>query len=100
MKTVSVLKVPNGKMLKLHIEAEASITAIQIHGDFFLHPEEGIEMLESALQGLPVSQDPLLYSTALQQAISKHSLQLLGVSPENIASALVQGLKNMQEARQ
>lgn len=53
MKGKSILKVPNGKLLKIFLEYEKDkITKIKITGDFFIHPEETIDELEKELTGL------------------------------------------------
>ena len=46
------LKVPNGKMLKVRVKFEKErIESIRITGDFFIHPEDSIEDLETAFKG-------------------------------------------------
>ena len=53
MKGKSILKVPNGKLLKIFLEYDKDrITKIKITGDFFIHPEETIDELEKELTGL------------------------------------------------
>jgi len=53
MKGKYVLKVPNGKLLKVFLEYEGDrINKIKITGDFFIHPEETIDELERELTGI------------------------------------------------
>ena len=52
MKGKYVLKVPNGKLVKIFMEYEGNkITKIKIAGDFFVYPEETIDELEKKLTG-------------------------------------------------
>ena len=46
-------KIPNGKLLKLRVDFGKKINSITISGDFFIHPEEGIDLIEEALKGTP-----------------------------------------------
>ena len=51
MNKQSVLKVKGGKMIRINLSYDESITYIKITGDFFLYPEEDIEKLELQLIG-------------------------------------------------
>ena len=51
-------KVPGGKLLRVTLELDegtdpAKIASISLNGDFFMHPEDAIEELESRLVNVP-----------------------------------------------
>lgn len=51
-------KVPGGKLLRVTLELDQSthpprIAAINLNGDFFMHPEDAIEQLEANLVNVP-----------------------------------------------
>ncbi len=58
-------KVKGGKLLRVRlwiapdIQRTPRITALTITGDFFMHPEEALEMLEAALIGAPLTVEGL-----------------------------------------
>lgn len=89
-----IYKVPNGKLLKIFIEvAENAATQvkiirdIKITGDFFMHPEEKITLLEDALRG-EILDGPHLTSK-LTEIISREKIELFGADPESIATTIL-----------
>lgn len=53
-------KVEGGKLLRCRMRvSEGVILELQITGDFFMHPEEMLENLESALRGARLEQGEL-----------------------------------------
>jgi lipoate-protein ligase A len=49
-------KVKGGKLIKVRlIKENGIITSISIFGDFFIHPEESIDILENSLKNVTVS---------------------------------------------
>jgi len=77
-------KIAGGKLLCVEIRVGGGeVAQARISGDFFLHPEEAIERLESALSGMSVPiKEPearMLLDKALGDA------QLIGASTSDIA---------------
>ena len=58
-------KVENGKLVNLELEASDTIQSVNIRGDFFIEPPQGLEALESSLEGLSTDADREEYSEAL-----------------------------------
>jgi lipoate---protein ligase len=80
-------KVPNGKLLRIDFKLDDNIIKyIKIHGDFFIHPEVGIEVIEKTLLGANLSDEKLL--ELLKMKTKK--IEMIGVSVEDI----IQVLKN------
>ncbi len=75
------------KLLKVHLWHDGSrVQKVQIHGDFFLHPEEKITDLENRLQ------EVALERPALESAISAFLLEAtaFGFTSPDLASAILQ----------
>ena len=57
LKGKAAYKVPNGKLLRVSLDFEGGkIKAIKITGDFFMHPETGVELIESTLAGQEIDE--------------------------------------------
>ncbi len=53
----SSLKVPGGKLLQVKVDFEGDIiNSISFYGDFFLHPEESITVLEKMLVNVRIAE--------------------------------------------
>ena len=52
-----IRKVKGGKLVKVAVVSEGGrIAAVSITGDFFAHPEEGLELVERELIGAAISE--------------------------------------------
>jgi lipoate-protein ligase A len=82
------LKENGEKLLRLYLdEAGGVIRSVRLSGDFFMHPEEGVSLIERALEGLQVNEDEII--RAVTAAVERHSIQLVGISPGTIAQAIL-----------
>jgi lipoate---protein ligase len=84
-------KVPGGKLLRVQLTLDETtapprIAALAIHGDYFMHPEEAIEGLESRLIGLPCTPKAL---GAEVQAFFDTDVEVLGADVEGIVHAIM-----------
>jgi len=92
MEGKSVLKVEGGKLLKIHLKYEDGvIKEAKIMGDFFLHPEEGLDHIETALLDVPLEGDGLL--EAVNFAIEENDIKLIGITSEAIVKAVLEAAK-------
>lgn len=83
------LKVPGGKMMVAETEVEAGlIIRVKITGDFFMHPEEAIEELESALTNLPTAK----IEAAVEEFFGRGAVEIIGASPGDFTRVLVMSL--------
>ncbi|MFQ5573203.1 MAG: lipoate protein ligase C-terminal domain-containing protein [Nitrosopumilaceae archaeon] len=83
-KTVTKLE----KLLKIELKFQENsrrIHSIKITGDFFIHPEETIETLESSLVGVRLEKEALRYkiSSVLKDC------QLYGFDVESLADSIM-----------
>ncbi len=89
MERKAVLKVPNGKLLKITADIDdAVLVSLQITGDFFVYPEESISQLEQLLRYQPLEKDLLLYM--IDTFFKQNNVELFGVTAEAISDAIMQ----------
>lgn len=89
MKSKSVYKVPNGKLLKINLdydEKTQKIKNLKITGDFFAYPMESIEMIEKQLTKTPLEKNFLLEK--IHSIMKKNHIQFIGLN----AGALTNGI--------
>jgi len=94
MKTKSVYKVPNGKLLKVFLDYEEEanlIKSISITGDFFAYPEEAIELMEDKLKGVVLDRSCLLEK--IQLVIKEHNIEFIGLNAEGLVDGILMCLK-------
>ena len=85
-------KIPNGKLLKINLNYEENkIKKISINGDFFVYPEESIELLEHELENETLNRDKIL--NKLRKIKEKNNIDMIGISPEGITEAIMMCLK-------
>lgn len=93
MTVQATLKAPGEKLIRIRLELEAhEVREAAISGDFFIHPEESVSILEEALLGRPGTQEKLL--KRLQDAVELGGLELVGISAESIASCALKAYEN------
>jgi lipoate-protein ligase A len=84
----SVFKVQGGKLLKISLEHSGGrIESVKIAGDFFLHPEEAVGLIENGLEGSALDEIPL--KGKIEAIVKKNSLQLFGFAPADLAAAIM-----------
>ena len=91
-------KVPGGKLLKVHLNIEATqevhmITSTKITGDFFLHPEDVIDEIENHLKQIIIpitSEKQHGLEIMIDQVLVDEHAQLIGASAKDIVDLLVE----------
>lgn len=79
-------KAPGGKLIRVHAGLEGGrIRSIALTGDFFLHPEDRILVLEKALVGVRLDRSSLCRAVAKSLA----RCQMAGISPDDVVTALL-----------
>ncbi|MCX6798878.1 MAG: hypothetical protein NTW59_02150 [Candidatus Diapherotrites archaeon] len=88
----SVFKVEGGKLLKISLEhSGCAISSVKIAGDFFLHPEEAVGLIEEGLEGTPLDENTL--KNKIEAIVKENSLQLFGFAPADLARAIMMAVK-------
>lgn len=92
-------KTPGGKLVVVDFETrDGKLTGVELSGDFFLYPEEALADLTGALEGLPVELSESEIAERVRMAMPRDT-ELLGSSPEGIATAVRRALAEDGEVR-
>jgi len=86
----TVYKIPHGKLVKITLEYDPQTNLIQkvnITGDFFIHPEDGLELLETSIQDTFFSHDVII--KRLDETVTAHHLTLIGVTTEGLTEGIL-----------
>ena len=84
----SIYKFPKGKLVKISLDFENNkINSIKINGDFFLHPENGLELIEAGLTGVELNKEKIINS--INNIVKENSLELFGLTSERVADAIL-----------
>lgn len=93
-------KTPGGKLIAVEFDIEGGgLRHVVVSGDFFLYPEEALGLLSGALEGLPAFLREEDYAARVELAISG-DVELLGSSPEALATAVVRALHDPEAAKE
>ena len=90
MRSQSVYKIPQGKLLKISVEYNKKnnvIKNIWITGDFFAYPEEAIELMETKLKNTILDQEQLLKK--IRSIITEYHIQFIGVDAEGLTKGIL-----------
>ena len=78
-------KVPGGKLVRLTAGHDGDRYIVEISGDFFAYPEEGIALLESALSQMSGREPEEDVRRILAQVVAITGIELVGVDVDTIA---------------
>ena len=72
-------KPENGKLLKIFVEFSGSkIKQFKLRGDFFMHPESSLEILEDFMLDLDMSKN---FTQDLERFLTDNQIQVFGFKP-------------------
>jgi lipoate---protein ligase len=90
-------KTPGGKLIAVDFDVvEGALRNVVVTGDFFLYPEEALGPLASSIEGMPASMTEVDYAARVRTALSE-GVELLGSSPEALATAVVRALRSPEQ---
>jgi len=85
-------KVPGGKLVVVDLEVRSGrIADFHLAGDFFLEPDDALDDIDAAVNGLPVETDAAAIAAAVRAALPEGA-QLLGFTPESVGTAVRRAL--------
>jgi len=85
-------KTPGGKLVVADFSVrDDRFSDVVVSGDFFLYPEEALDAIVDAVEGLAVASGESEIARAVEAAIPDGT-EMLGFSPEAVAIALRRGL--------
>jgi lipoate-protein ligase A len=86
-------KVPGGKLVVVDLDVvDGRISGFRLAGDFFLEPDEALGAIDDAVNGLLAETDARTLAAAVQAALPADA-QLLGFTPESVATAIRRALQ-------
>ncbi|MBI1970921.1 hypothetical protein HYS47_04180 [Candidatus Woesearchaeota archaeon] len=86
-------KLVNGKLVRLFVEAQDTVTSIKITGDFFCHPEEAIEDMEKILLDTTIPISVAAVQQKLDIFVAANKVMLVGITTEAIATMMKEALQ-------
>jgi lipoate---protein ligase len=91
-------KTPGGKLVAVDFDVvDGALRNVQVHGDFFLHPEEALEAISSTLEGTPATASTGDIAKRIDEALPKDT-EWLGSSPAALATAVERALAEQAPA--
>jgi lipoate---protein ligase len=86
-------KVPGGKLVVVDLETrDGVIRDFRLAGDFFLEPDEALDAIDAAVNGMPADSDAATLASAVRRALPEGAV-LLGFTPEGVATAIRRALQ-------
>ena len=87
-------KTPGGKLVGVRFALEdGGLRDVEVHGDFFLYPEDVLVNITAALEGAPAELEENELAACIAAAIPEGT-EWLGSSPEALATAVRRALEN------
>jgi lipoate---protein ligase len=93
MKTgTATRKIPGGKMVRVEVTYDTKIETVKITGDFFLHPEETLELIQQTLTGchLPIRKNELIDD--IENLLVEQKAEFIGASVIDLINILAEAL--------
>lgn len=88
MKRHGEYKVPGGKLVVVDFTEDSGvITEASVSGDFFLEPEDTLQTINNAIEGMPAYETIATYARAINEALPTDAV-LLGITPDAVGVAL------------
>ena len=85
-------KTPGGKLVVVDFQVEdGALSGVMVSGDFFLYPEDALSDLTGALEGVSIDLTESEIAEKVRFGLRREA-QLLGSSPEGIATAVRRAL--------
>ncbi len=86
-------KTPGGKLVGVRFALEnGTLREVEVHGDFFLYPEDVLRLITAALEGAPADLDDAACTDRIAAALPEGT-EWLGASPEALAIAVRRALE-------
>lgn len=83
--TCSEEKIAGGKLVRVSVEHAGSKAKVTITGDFFIHPEDSLFLIEGLLSGLDRDVAPEIVESTLSRAVIDNGIDMIGIDEKTIA---------------
>ncbi len=85
-------KTPGGKLVTVTFDLTGHrIRNVQVSGDFFLYPEEALEDIRVALEGMPQGEPAATIAARIDEALPAE-VEMVGFSSQAVAIAVERGI--------
>ncbi len=92
------VKVEGGKLLRMELElAGERIKSLKISGDFFIHPEDSLQIIEKALYATSPDADMVKVADNLKELAASQGIQMIGITPGAISATFKEAVKRAKE---
>jgi lipoate-protein ligase A len=81
-------KVPKGKLITAKVVYGSEIKRVELTGDFFIHPEEGLSVIESSIEGMPSNAPEEDVAAEVQSAMDANMVQAIGIDASSVAKVV------------
>ncbi len=88
MYKVKKYKIKNGKLFEIKLEFSDKINNIRIFGDFFVYPDEGLELIEKELINCNIKKDDI--KLRIDECLRKNNIELIGIDSISITTAILE----------
>jgi len=86
-------KIPGGKLVKVKLSViSEKIDQVRVMGDFFLHPEETIQVIEESLIGC--KQDENSIRILIEQILKNSEATLIGAAASDFSKTIMMAWKS------
>lgn len=86
-------KIPGGKLVKVKISiTSGKIDQVRVMGDFFLHPEETIQVIEDSLIGCKEDENSI--TVVIEQVLNKSKATLIGAAASDFSKTIMMAWKS------
>lgn len=84
---VAIRKISGGKLVKISFTTQNDVlTSFKLYGDFFLHPETTLDLIEAQLIGTHLHE----ISKLIQLILDEHDAEFIGVAPDDIQDMIIE----------
>ena len=86
-------KIPGGKLVKVKLSiASGKIDQVRVMGDFFLHPEETIQVIEDSLIGCKEDENSI--KLVIEQVLNNSDATLIGAAASDFSKTIMMAWKS------
>ena len=81
------------KLVRVNLEYSDRIEFIEISGDFFIHPEESLKLIEKELTGLRLARLDQI-AEKITSLIEYYNIQMVGITPDVIEDVIKEAVRS------
>jgi len=93
MKGRAELKVEGGKLVRADVSFDDEIQDVELHGDFFVYPEEALDRVEESQEGADPGADKATLSERIEHSLDD-TVRLVGFGPEDVAEVVREAIED------